>query len=79
MPVTNLKSYWSSGNLVFARKAAGTAASITIGASGATVNLTVNGALDATSYSVGGTAGTDFTSGAITSLQVINGLVTYAA
>lgn len=79
MSIANLKSYWSSGNLIFARKASGTAASITIGASGATVNLTVNGVMDATSFSVGGTAGTDFTSGAITNLEVVNGLVTYAA
>ena len=79
MPVTNLKSYWSSGNLIFARKYSGTAASITIGAVGATVNLTVNGAMNATTYLVNGTAGANFASGGITDLQVVDGLVIHAA
>ncbi|MFA7287300.1 MAG: hypothetical protein WC055_00325 [Melioribacteraceae bacterium] len=34
---------------------------------------------EADAYTVGGTAGVDFASGAITSLQVIKGIVTYAA
>jgi len=35
--------------------------------------------LEADAYTVGGTAGVDFASGAITSLQVIKGIVVYAA
>lgn len=35
--------------------------------------------VEADAYTVGGTAGTDFASGAITNLQVIKGLVVYAA
>ncbi|MHB8871235.1 MAG: hypothetical protein ACYC5G_02125 [Candidatus Doudnabacteria bacterium] len=35
--------------------------------------------LEADAFTVGGTAGVDFTSGVITSLQVIKGIVTYAA
>lgn len=105
MPVTNVKSEWSSGNLIFKRKVAGTAASVEFGVDDTGVDVKMYGAttgkyclwdesadkwintgttdagtaLEADSYTVGGTAGVDFTSGSITSLQIIKGIVVYAA
>lgn len=43
MPVTNVKSEWSSGNLVFKRKAAGTAASVSFGVDDSGVDVIMYG------------------------------------
>jgi len=105
MPVTNVRSGWSSGNLIFKRSISTTAASIQFGEDEAGLDITMYGdtsgitckwdasadklintgtmdagtSLEADAYTVGGTAGVDFTSGAITNLEIINGIVTYAA
>jgi hypothetical protein len=106
MPVTNVKSEWSSGNLVFKRKAAGTAASVSFGVDDSGVDVIMYGdtassnatwdasadkliltgasadlgtSVEADSYSVGGTAGIDFSSGSISNIQIIKGIVVYAA
>lgn len=105
MPVTNVKSAWSSGNLIFKRKVAGTAASVEFGVDDTGVDVKMYGAttgkyclwdesadklvvvgtadmgssLEADAYTVAGSAGVDFTSGAITSLEIKKGIVVYAA
>lgn len=105
MPVANLKSEWSSGNLVFSRKHSGTAASVMFGVDDNGVDVKMFGdttgkyamwdssadklivvgtadmgtSLEADAFTVGGTAGATFASGAITSAQFINGLCVYAA
>ena len=43
MPVTNLQSTWSSGNLIFKRKVAGTAASVSFGVDDAGVDVIMYG------------------------------------
>ena len=105
MPATKLGSGWSSGNLVFKRKVAGTEASIELGEDTKGLDLKLFGtttgkyclwdnsadklvvvgtadmgsSLNATAFTVGGTAGVDWTSGAApTSMQIIKGIVTYA-
>lgn len=105
MPVANLKSGWSSGNLVFERKHSGTAASFIFGVDDNGIDVKMYGStsgkyllwdesadklivvgttdagtsLECDAYTVGGTAGATFASGAITSAQFINGLCVYAA
>lgn len=105
MPVTNIDSGWESGNLIFKRRYAATAASVIFGVDDNGVDVKMFGAtsgkyllwdesadklintgttdagtsLEADAYTVGGTAGVDFASGAITSLHVIKGVVVYAA
>lgn len=105
MPVTNIQSTWSSGNLIFKRKVAATAASVIFGVDDNGVDVVFYGdttgksltwdssadklintgttdagtSLEADAFTVGGSAGVDFASGAITSLQIVKGIVTYAA
>lgn len=43
MAATNVRSSWSSGNLVFARKASGTAAAVSFGADEAGLDLNLFG------------------------------------
>ena len=106
MPVTNVKSSWSSGNLIFKRKSSGTAASVQFGEDDTGIDVKFFGAssgsyclwdesadkliivggtadlgtsCEANAYTVGGVAGADFASGAITTLTVVKGIVTAAA
>ena len=105
MPVTLVKSSWSSGNLVFKKVGTGAATGITLGEDATGLDFKVFGdttgkymlwdqsadklivvgtadmgtSLNAAAYVVGGTAGADFASGTITSMQIVKGIVTYAA
>jgi len=105
MPVTLVKSEWSSGSLVFKKLGSGAATGITLGEDATGLDFKVFGdttgkymlwdqsadklivvgtadmgsSLNATAYSVGGTAGADFTSGPITNLTIVKGIITYAA
>ncbi len=104
MPVTLVKSEWSSGNLVFKKIGTGAATGITLGEDATGLDFKVFGdttgkymlwdqsadklivigtadmgsSLEADAFTVGGTAGADFTSGPITNLCVVKGIVTYA-
>lgn len=106
MPVTKIKSEWSSGSLIFKRKVAATEASVVLGEDAAGLDLKVFGnttgkymlydnsadklivvgtadlgdSVEANAYSVGDSAGVDFASGAApTSMQIVKGIITYAA
>lgn len=105
MPVTNIQSTWSSGNLIFKRKVAATAASVIFGVDDNGVDVVFYGdttgksltwdssadklintgttdagtSLEADAFTVGGTAGIDFASGAVNNIHVIKGVVVYAA
>lgn len=106
MPVTNIQSTWSSGNLIFKRKVAATAASVIFGVDDSGVDVIFYGdttarnmtwdssadkliitggsadlgaTVEADAYTIAGSAGVDFTSGAITSLEIKKGIITYAA
>jgi len=105
MPVTLIKSEWSSGSLIFKKVGTGATTGIVLGEDATGLDFKCYGdttgkymlwdqsadklivvgtadmgtSLNVAAYTVGGTAGVDFASGAISNLQIIKGIVTYAA
>ncbi len=106
MPVTLVKSEWSSGSLVFKKIGTGAATGITLGEDATGLDfkcfgdttgkymlwdqsadkLIISGTVDAGSsleadaYTVAGSTGISWTSGASpTAMRIVNGIIVYAA